>query len=638
MTMSIRISIAALLVITVEAFVASPFCRLESEISGRSSRLARRVPYYDDYNGDDESNYNTRDFENQSFRTIGDSPVERELRSIPYEVEDEDVNPISSLEFPRKRPQIQQYDNQESDDEYYRESDIEDDEPDVGNFWSNPNGRADTSSPRERRRSRPGGTTRPRRRPLDGGTSRSYRRKSRSTFRSGTPEPPVAISDFYNRLFWYGVDPEETTPPADRTMFGGTKGKFNGLSYINQVKDDKYSRQESEYWDDEGYDNSDMVEQEGKLAPRRESVTPPYDPPAPRTRNGEQEPGEQRRRRPQRPSAVRTRDDYNYDESGDSFSDDWASQRVSKWFEGEDDDDFFPRRKTRRKDASWSGFDFLDSFLGLDRRKLEKQATQYDERMGIGKKRHRRPRPNDQLQRNEYSYRVFNEDDESLQLDTEDDDVIDTQAVSSDTESKEEQEVEPRELTWEERAAAIERVPPADVPAWGVTGDLGVDARTKAITDALEDIADARRNVQEKERNERLLREEMTVLRVDAELEKKRLRRSQMTTKAIQEKLRRIDRQIEDAARGLRYSQMKLKEARDGLSDVETRHWAVLSFYNPGLAEKGVEEALRELEETEPAVRRYIAKASLDVSARVDSPISQPEAPVETAQENKTTD
>ena len=46
-------------------------------------------------------------------------------------------------------------------------------------------------------------------------------------------------------------------------------------------------------------------------------------------------------------------------------------------------------------------------------------------------------------------------------------------------------------LTWEERALAVERVPPANVPAWGPTGDLGIDARTKALQDVLQDIATA---------------------------------------------------------------------------------------------------------------------------------------------------
>ena len=57
----------------------------------------------------------------------------------------------------------------------------------------------------------------------------------KTTFRSGTPPPPPVIGDLYNQLFWYGFDPEDTTSPADKTMFGGTKGKFNGLAFLDDA-------------------------------------------------------------------------------------------------------------------------------------------------------------------------------------------------------------------------------------------------------------------------------------------------------------------------------------------------------------------------------------------------------------------
>jgi len=40
-------------------------------------------------------------------------------------------------------------------------------------------------------------------------------------------------------LFWYGFDPDETTSTADRTMFGGTKGKFNGLDLLSDLNDNR---------------------------------------------------------------------------------------------------------------------------------------------------------------------------------------------------------------------------------------------------------------------------------------------------------------------------------------------------------------------------------------------------------------
>ena len=61
---------------------------------------------------------------------------------------------------------------------------------------------------------------------------------NRKTFRSGNPPPPNFLKDFYNQLFWYGFDPEETTTTSDsKTMFGGTKGKFNGLGLLSDIQE-----------------------------------------------------------------------------------------------------------------------------------------------------------------------------------------------------------------------------------------------------------------------------------------------------------------------------------------------------------------------------------------------------------------
>ena len=82
----------------------------------------------------------------------------------------------------------------------------------------------------------------------------------RSTFRSGVPPPPPVIGDIYNQLFWYGFDPEESTSPADKTMFGGTKGKFNGLAFLDSTLDPKpmdraprRQQRQSNYYDDDDY-------------------------------------------------------------------------------------------------------------------------------------------------------------------------------------------------------------------------------------------------------------------------------------------------------------------------------------------------------------------------------------------------
>ena len=63
--------------------------------------------------------------------------------------------------------------------------------------------------------------------------------KQRSSFRTGAPPPPRPIKQFYDKLFWFGFDPD-VTGPTDRTMFGGTRGKFNALELLR----DREERQE----------------------------------------------------------------------------------------------------------------------------------------------------------------------------------------------------------------------------------------------------------------------------------------------------------------------------------------------------------------------------------------------------------
>jgi hypothetical protein len=54
---------------------------------------------------------------------------------------------------------------------------------------------------------------------------------SRSSFRAGSPPPPRPVKQFYDKLFWFGFDPD-VTGPTDRTMFGGTRGRFNAMDLL----------------------------------------------------------------------------------------------------------------------------------------------------------------------------------------------------------------------------------------------------------------------------------------------------------------------------------------------------------------------------------------------------------------------
>ena len=50
------------------------------------------------------------------------------------------------------------------------------------------------------------------------------------------------MKQFYDKLFWFGFDPD-VTRPTDRTMFGGTRGKFNAMDLLS----DREERQRMRY-------------------------------------------------------------------------------------------------------------------------------------------------------------------------------------------------------------------------------------------------------------------------------------------------------------------------------------------------------------------------------------------------------
>jgi hypothetical protein len=269
-------------------------------------------------------------------------------------------------------------------------------------------------------------------------------------------------------------------------------------------------------------------------------------------------------------------------------------------------------------------FGALETFLGLDQVEMDSRAAEYDRQMGIGRASRRRGstpsepssysdrRKNPQRPERRKGYAYPYEDDDGTPPVA----VVEASAVNESDTSPTIERTEPSsistdtEMSWEERALAVERVPPAGIPAWGPTGDLGVDSRTKAILDALEDIHIAKARVNERRSAVEKAKEDVAILRVDAELEKKRLRSSTQETRVIQSKIRKIDFEIQGAARALRYAQDRLLRAQDGLAALERRHWAVLSFYNPLQVEEAVKDAIREFEESEPAARLYREKSN----------------------------
>lgn len=355
-----------------------------------------------------------------------------------------------------------------------------------------------------------------------------------SAIRNGKQSPPKPAKDFYERLFWYGFDPDDSEEVGDKTVFGGTKGKFSGLSYITAAErgpnGEAYrrrlppSRRDEYYFDEnvngEAEDESDYYEYDA-ASPRLRSVKPPNDLPYPRS-----EPAElPERRRRKRPSRNFDSDYYDEDDYDDDNSNDWIAKSVSSWFTGEDDErgydgDSRSRRRGRRKESSdWSPFNVVDAFFGVDRVEMREKADLYNEKMGLGSKkvssrRRERSSSRDTPRRPGYAYR-YDGDNDDLNP------VVDIDSANSSSEPKTtneisvERRIEKTEKTWEERSADVERVPPANIPAWGPSGELvNFDARTKAIMDALEDIQVARQRLEAKKKKEALAREEITILKV----------------------------------------------------------------------------------------------------------------------------
>ena len=80
----------------------------------------------------------------------------------------------------------------------------------------------------------------------------------------------------------------------------------------------------------------------------------------------------------------------------------------------------------------------------------------------------------------------------------------------------------------------------------------------------------------------------------DAEIQRRQLEDSRASARRSKERLRQIELDIDDASRVLRRARTRVRLAREQLEELQSRHWAVLGFYDPNRAGEKVEEALRE--------------------------------------------
>ena len=449
----------------------------------------------------------------------------------------------------------------------------------------------------------------------------------RTTFRSGTPPPPSSIKDMYDRFFWFGFDPDVEDPSPeglDKTVFGGTKGKFDGLSYLDRsdgalprTTPRRRRRPRNMELEDE-YDYFDENEETRGVDDNRIS------------RNMEQ--GENLllpRSRDQRyqsesRSEREPRDDGFFDEEDEprrssrsqpSIRGDWVADKVSGWFDADksgEPEGVRAKRRDRRRDQnpfSTGITGFLDEVFQVDRREMDDNAEAYNRQLGRsppkrenrGQSTQRRSRAGSgrarKYERKESDYDVDENNFSKAESDSHDV-VVDVDAQIDEVKTKH----PPRKTrTWEERSIAYERVPPAGVPAWGPAGDLGIDARIKATLDALEEIRAAKRKVDFKVEKLTDAKEDIIILKSEMELTKKRA--TMEDPRRIRAQLLRIELKLEDATRFLRSARSEVEQARQDLEYLEDRHWALLSLYDAASAFQEIVETFEELKVKEPAAR-----------------------------------
>ena len=458
------------------------------------------------------------------------------------------------------------------------------------------------------------------------------------------------MEDIYNQLFWYGFDPADTTSPADKTMFGGTKGKFNGLAFLDSALDPKppmmmenrsgprqrkiRQRRDDYYDDDEDYDdyepqnrygveetfsdtlerisrqdkparsarvsndddddddadysvysqqrrppskrfesrNNDVIDDDDGESQANDKiyfVTPPNDQPRIRMDDmkASDKPPKRRKRRPRQSpweedESGRNSRRNNNEEEDEDRSLQRASKKVSNWFRDDEDDyetesrrrsggterERRPGRRRKSEQASWvSPLEVVGNLLGLDNEPISYQAEMYNRQMGLGPRREKNGRSRNGSRRPErqgrgyaYHYEVDTSEYDTI-LDA---DIVET---DNDTETKSQitldrqdveieaavvgnvsneapttsktavddcQTISPKKANWEERALAMERIPPPDIPAWGPSGDLGMDARMKATIDALQDIQEAQNKLKQRKQREQQATDDITILKV----------------------------------------------------------------------------------------------------------------------------
>jgi hypothetical protein len=346
--------------------------------------------------------------------------------------------------------------------------------------------------------------------------SRTRKTKS-SSFRNtlGPPEPPKLLQDFYKQFFWYGLDDEEADvenyDKKNRMFIGGTRGKFNALDILQQSKgkskrrgipSSTRKREKYDYYDEEEYLDSSTKKQ-GIFSTL---FTPPNDALNRQVtswldadddddddkdevddtyyrRNG-------RDRIQQQPTVVS--DDYDDVDSSPSFKDSQQREIFAKQYDQlfqvnakqkatmprtkENNMIYQQKEKNNIKDDYY--YDDEDGFLD-DTHQKDKQVkptvqnearletlwnTTTKEQEATTLSRSMMKKQNTEIENLKNSSNTWNEDEHSLEIGN---------------------------YSWQDRADAQERIPPAGMEAWGPQGSLGIDARTQVKISIKQELQEA---------------------------------------------------------------------------------------------------------------------------------------------------
>mmetsp|Transcript_20014 Transcript_20014/g.25931 ORF Transcript_20014/g.25931 Transcript_20014/m.25931 type:complete len:615 (+) Transcript_20014:1590-3434(+) len=433
--------------------------------------------------------------------------------------------------------------------------DDDDEEEAIAKFWSNPVlgldndvNLMDEVPDESRRRRRP----RPR---------RSFKNinKTRS---------PSFLKDFYNTLFWYGIEFEDENDDAyePSSIFGGTRGKFDGRKYIEG--DDTINGSNDDNDDLDNFPVRGRRRQQPLQS--RQGINDRYNVSGTRKRR-------------QRPPSSRRGAAYLREEWSEKS---WTEEEVSSWFDDDDASD-----STYQQRRKYFADDMFNDLRRADH-KRRKKAAEWDESYAFDINRSRISRESQPDLENIVDVEVQVEKTKNDEKKINGIDGAERQNRSRKFESNQDQvSVEQRaKIKEKEDAEKRERVPPNGIVAWGPLGEIkGKDVRQKAAEEAIDQIKNAQISLEKQKAKLIAAEERMQVTRVTAVLQRKRISErtdyiSASEGAQLRRSLRELDLEVSKEKRRLREAREATNIAEIRLNELNSKYDALMTMYNSTLS------------------------------------------------------